>query len=51
MTSASQPRETSTLPEYSLWQLVRYMFLHYWGKGQAVDLARAVKKAVDTQKP
>ena len=23
---------------------------HYWGKGQAVDLARAVKKAVDTQK-
>jgi hypothetical protein len=29
----------------------RIMFLHYWGKGQAVDLARAVKKAVDTQKP
>ena len=28
----------------------RIMFLHYWGKGQAVDLARAVKKAVDTQK-
>ncbi len=29
----------------------RIMFLHYWGKGKAVDLARAVKKAVDTQKP
>jgi hypothetical protein len=28
----------------------RMMFLHYWGKGKAVDLARAVKKAVDTQK-
>jgi hypothetical protein len=28
----------------------RIMFLHYWGKGKAVDLARAVKKAVDTQK-
>jgi hypothetical protein len=27
----------------------RYMFLHYWGKGKAVDLARAVKKALDTQ--
>lgn len=29
----------------------RIMFLHYWGKGKAIDLARAVKKAVDTQKP
>ena len=28
----------------------RVMFLHYWGKGKAVDLARAVKKAVDTQR-
>ena len=28
----------------------RMMFLHYWGKGKAVDLARAVKKAVDTQR-
>ena len=28
----------------------RIMFLHYWGKGKAVDLPRAVKKAVDTQK-
>jgi hypothetical protein len=27
----------------------RYVFLHYWGKGKAVDLARAVKKALDTQ--
>jgi Domain of Unknown Function (DUF1259) len=29
----------------------RYVFLHYWGKGKAVDLARAVKKALDTQQP
>jgi hypothetical protein len=28
----------------------RYMFLHYWGKGPAVDLARAVRAAMDTQK-
>jgi hypothetical protein len=27
----------------------RYIFLHYWGKGKAVDLAIAVKKALDTQ--
>jgi len=27
----------------------RYVFLHYWGKGRAVDLAKAVKKALDTQ--
>jgi uncharacterized protein DUF1259 len=27
----------------------RYLFLHYWGKGKAVDLARAVKAALDTQ--
>ena len=25
----------------------RIMFLHYWGRGKAVDLARAVKSAVD----
>ena len=28
----------------------RIMFLHYWGKGKAIDLARAVKKAVDMQR-
>ena len=28
----------------------RIMFVHYWGKGKAADLARAVKKAVDTQR-
>jgi hypothetical protein len=28
----------------------RYVFLHYWGKGPAVDLARVVKKALGTQK-
>jgi hypothetical protein len=27
----------------------RMMFLHYYGRGKAVDLARAVKAAVDTQ--
>ena len=27
----------------------RILFLHYWGKGKAVDLAKAVKRAVDTQ--
>jgi len=27
----------------------RIMFLHYWGKGKAIDLAKAVKHAVDTQ--
>ena len=25
------------------------MFLHYWGKGKAVDLAKAVKNALTTQ--
>jgi Domain of Unknown Function (DUF1259) len=25
----------------------RYLFLHYWGKGKAVDLAKAVKNALD----
>jgi hypothetical protein len=27
----------------------RYIFLHYWGKGPAVDLAKAVKAAINTQ--
>ena len=27
----------------------RYVFLHYWGKGKAVDLAKAVKKALVAQ--
>ncbi|MBC7735307.1 MAG: DUF1259 domain-containing protein [Bacteriovorax sp.] len=27
----------------------RLIFLHYWGKGKAVDLAKTVKKALDTQ--
>lgn len=27
----------------------RYLFLHYWGKGKAADLALAVKRALDTQ--
>jgi len=29
----------------------RILFLHYWGKGKAVDLAKVVKKALNTQKP
>ncbi len=27
----------------------RYLFLHYWGKGRAVDLARTVKRAITAQ--
>jgi hypothetical protein len=27
----------------------RYVFLHYWGKGKALDLAKGVKRALDTQ--
>jgi len=27
----------------------RIMFLHYWGKGKAVDLAKGVKQALDAQ--
>jgi hypothetical protein len=27
----------------------RMIFLHYWGRGKAVDLAKAVKAALDTQ--
>jgi len=27
----------------------RYVFLHYWEKGKAVDLAKAVRKALDAQ--
>ncbi len=28
----------------------QYLFLHYWGKGKAADLARGLKAALDTQK-
>jgi len=28
----------------------QYVFLHYWGKGPAQDLARTLKAAMDTQK-
>ena len=28
----------------------RYVFLHYWGKGSATDLARSVKAALDAQR-
>lgn len=27
----------------------RYVFLHYWGKGKAADLAKALKSALDAQ--
>jgi hypothetical protein len=27
----------------------RYLFLHYWGKGKAVDLAKAIKKVLSVQ--
>ena len=26
-----------------------YLFLHYWGKGKAVDLAKSIKNALDVQ--
>jgi hypothetical protein len=29
----------------------RIMFLHFWGVGRAVDLAKGIKSALDTQKP
>jgi hypothetical protein len=28
----------------------QYVFLHYWGKGKAADLAKALRSALDTQK-
>jgi hypothetical protein len=28
----------------------RIVFLHFWGKGPAADLARGIKAALDTQK-
>jgi hypothetical protein len=28
----------------------RILFLHYWGKGKAVELAKGIKSALDTQK-
>jgi sugar phosphate isomerase/epimerase len=27
----------------------RFVFLHYWGKGRAVDLARAIKATLEVQ--
>ena len=27
----------------------RYLFLHYWGKGKALDLARSLKRVLDAQ--
>jgi hypothetical protein len=27
----------------------RYLFLHYWGKGEAVDLAQSLKRVLDAQ--
>jgi hypothetical protein len=27
----------------------RYLFLHYWGKGKAVDLEQALKRVLDAQ--
>ncbi len=29
----------------------QYVFLHYWGKGNALVMAKALKAAMDTQKP
>jgi hypothetical protein len=27
----------------------RYRFLHYWGKGKAVDLAQSLRRVLDAQ--
>jgi hypothetical protein len=27
----------------------QFIFLHYWGKGRAIDLAKGLKSALDTQ--
>jgi uncharacterized protein DUF1259 len=27
----------------------RYLFLHYWGKGKAADLAQSLKRVLDAQ--
>lgn len=27
----------------------RYLFLHYWGKGKALDLAQALKRVLEVQ--
>jgi len=29
----------------------RFIFLHYWGRGSAIELARVLKTALDTQGP
>ena len=26
-----------------------YLFMHYWGKGNAADLAKTIRKALDAQ--
>ncbi|WP_132680082.1 DUF1259 domain-containing protein, partial [Pseudomonas aeruginosa] len=28
----------------------RYVFLHYWGKGKAAELAQSLKRTLDAQK-
>ncbi|MBC7380730.1 MAG: DUF1259 domain-containing protein [Burkholderiaceae bacterium] len=35
--------------QHMTFETPRIMFLHYWGKGKAVDLARSVKKALVAQ--
>jgi uncharacterized protein DUF1259 len=27
----------------------RYLFLHYWGKGKAIDLAQGMRRVLDAQ--
>ena len=27
----------------------RFLFLHYWGKGKAIDLAKSLKRVLDVQ--
>jgi Domain of Unknown Function (DUF1259) len=35
--------------QYMTHEQPRYVFLHYWGKGKAVDLARSLKRVLDAQ--
>ena len=39
----------STLQQHMTHEEPRPLFLHYWGKGKAADLARTVKKVLDMQ--
>jgi hypothetical protein len=35
--------------QHMIGETPRVLFLHYWGKGKAIDLAKAIKRALDDQ--